>query len=621
MDSNARSSSDLSSARRLQLISLAVFALAFAALYGIGGPPPVHPDTARDLMMARQCISHSQCYTAGPISSFRGLMNGALWIHALGAMRLLGASIRAIHLVVVALNAAAALFLFRGARSLFRPSVAVASVVVYVPLSILGTEAPVLWNPSIVQLPLVLLYLSVLLVARTGDLKFAIAAGVALALSDSHVASLALLPWLVFVIATTARRPLLGSLLNVAGFLAVEFLVSAETMLDHFRRAGSFSTFALAGILIVGALGALGRRRVAQWTYERRFAIALGSVSVMFGALMLAGAITTGHPVQARYLNTIVPAAALLTGLLIERGTSALGPRFRGVGVAGAVALLIALLLLFLLRGNLSRRVNREEWRLSDAETVARFLYGRGLSFTDIARRVRGPDVRGLVGSLGAFDPDRPASVNARNGAESTWLIVRIETRDALPAHVPSDWTVLDLRDGGVAVLREQRSYLDTHAIEMCVQAISPHGVPGTRSCASDDLSRWADPETGPDPIDRFDCALSAIRRDLSRSPALRGDGPLHWSVIVHATAPADAMAHVITTPHARRGWSLLREGGEMRTSDSVRILPGETDVRVSFERDLAAHHSGDFVPWLPDFSELADDEHALHDLLHRGVR
>ena len=47
----------------------------------------IHPDSTHDLLMVRDCLELQRCDTAGPMSSWHGVHQGALWVNGLALAR------------------------------------------------------------------------------------------------------------------------------------------------------------------------------------------------------------------------------------------------------------------------------------------------------------------------------------------------------------------------------------------------------------------------------------------------------------------------------------------------------------------------------------------------------
>ncbi len=80
----------------------------------------IHLDTARDLLIARDCVVDVACSGAGPRTSFGGWTQGALWSHVLELRELLGLGLGALEEVSHLALAAAAALVPLPARSLDR---------------------------------------------------------------------------------------------------------------------------------------------------------------------------------------------------------------------------------------------------------------------------------------------------------------------------------------------------------------------------------------------------------------------------------------------------------------------------------------------------------------------
>src|SRR5262245_26755318 len=91
-----------------QTIPLAGIVGAAALLWlALGPDAQVHLDTARDLLLARDCVDGFGCHRAGAFTSFGGTIQGALWVDVLALALWLKLSLGTVRLLVVVLHALA----------------------------------------------------------------------------------------------------------------------------------------------------------------------------------------------------------------------------------------------------------------------------------------------------------------------------------------------------------------------------------------------------------------------------------------------------------------------------------------------------------------------------------
>ncbi|MCY1064432.1 hypothetical protein OV090_06655 [Nannocystis sp. RBIL2] len=432
--------------------SLAYFAGTWALLASFRAHAPLHLDTARDLLIARDCVLGGPCPGAGPRSSFAGLVQGTTWSRLLELREHLGCDLAAIEHVADLLVACAAALVPLVARRLGAPANAL-TWALWLPATLLTIGYPRLWNPTPWPLALVLTFLALLHGARTGGAAALIAAAAALALAvDIHVAAAVLVPFGVFAAAATARRP--GLALPAAGAVFVGVLAASSpgafvenrAILTPHAAAGS------AGLALALAAGLAARRWLAESGPRRARIIAVLACLHCLVVLPLL-ALISGHGLDPRYFAPVVTPAALVVSLgLSPRISRQLQLALAGLVVAGHVGLWAA------------QRAFDRQFRLVEAEAIGRELYGRGLAFGDLYRHVRGPRAFDLVSTLAALEPP-----DGRVGGQETrdLLIVRAE-RAALPDPLPSEWRVVALDDAHAAVIVALAPTLDLARFAVC---------------------------------------------------------------------------------------------------------------------------------------------------------
>jgi hypothetical protein len=596
-------------------IPLLVFAASFLVLFLCVDPPPLHEDTARDLLIARDCVDAGRCAMAGPTASFGGLTQGALWIHALEMSRAAGLGLGGVRAIVLGLVSAAAVLVALTPRRLFGWNAGPAAWAITLAATASTIELPVLWNPSVLPLPLALFQVALLALALTGGMGSAGAVGVALALAiDAHVVCAGLVPFALGVVVATAARPVLATL--VAGaLLAGTSLVSSSGAwtadLPILAAAWLPSSVLMAVAL---SLGVASRRRARAASPALRVRVVLvGSCGYVVAAVVLA-CVATGHPLAPRYLAPVVPAAAILAaGAAI--GAFGRRPPSPRRALAGNAAVGLAVVVAVLLARRPPRADTRPRWTALDAEALAPALAARGWTFSDLYQHQRGPRQHSLLAGLAPYlpAPDGTPPLPARDD-----LLLVKATRRAVQASGAEPWIVADLPGNDVAVARAAPSWLDASSLEVCVQ---PPGS-GAR-CVHTGLGE-DDPDRGA--IGTFSQRaypeLESVRQAFLSGEG-RLTGALRWSVAVRLHSPMEGPAHVLTLPDPDPPWRIervegARDAGTLPAREVVlEGLGGEG--RVVFAVDVTADAAGRFRPSLPSLVETTVDEQGLRDLSGRG--
>jgi hypothetical protein len=588
--------------------AVVIFMLSFVLLALLVGAPPIHEDTARDLLLARDCVDAGRCAMAGPHASFAGLTQGALWGHLLEVCRTLGLALRGSRYVVLALHAASAALVYGIPRRMCGWPAGLAAWGLYLAMSSYTSELPILFNSGALPLPLALFYVCLSSLAIDGEVLASAGAGVALGLAvDTHVVAAVLVPFFFGVVVAVARRPLVATAAAIFA-VVVPLLVSSPraVVADATLLASAWAPS--AGVLALSLVVGLSLRRRAKTARPVTRSRAVLAAACIFSTALFAGArIVTGHGLEPRYFAVLAAPAAIFVGAwLVQgfRGEPGLEIRIRRTN---AVVALAGLTLLGFLMARSAR--SRRSWNAFDAEVLARDLYARGWSYPDLFRHLRGPDAGLLVAALAPYGPPPPAS--RENPKGPTDLLVAKVQRSLLPASVPTEWDVVDLGGSAAAVMRPLVSWIDLSALTLC-QTESGAPLP----CQHVDLD-VLDPDEGA----RGTVAQRAYPTLLPTpsEPDTRAGaplGPLRCSieVRVHASSPARVLTLVDTTMPWRIERALgVRYAGTLPGREVT--LEGEGDGTIVFLVDVPAGSVGRFRRWLPSFVETSQAEISLRKL------
>jgi len=432
--------------------SLAYFAGTWALLTVFRAHAPLHLDTARDLLIARDCVLAGHCPGAGPRSSFGGLMQGATWPWLLELREHLGWGLIALERAADLLLACAAALVPVVARRIGAPANAL-TWALWFPATLLTIGYPRLWNPTPWPLVLVLTFLALLQGARSGGAAAFVAAAGALALAvDVHVAGGVLVPLALVVAAACARRPWVALPLAAGAFVGVVAAASPGAFAENRATLAPYAGVLLAGSGAAVVAGLLARRWFAGDADRRARIVAVGAcLYVSIG--MIALSLASGHGLDPRYFAPIVTPAAIVVSARLGPFVS---PRWR------------AAVLIFVVAGHVGlwavQRVVDRQFRLIEAEAVAAELYGRGLAFGDLYRHVRGPRAFDLVSTLAALEPDDGRAAG-RDGRD---LLVVRALRSALPSPLPSGWNIVELGGAHVAVVVAVSPTVGIEPVEIC---------------------------------------------------------------------------------------------------------------------------------------------------------
>jgi hypothetical protein len=363
---------------------------------------PVHLDTARDLLIARDCVEGGACHFEGPLSSFARLAQGATWIHLLEAARWTGAGVHAIEAAVGALLGIAVglvYFLERplgGRRGALVAGFAFAGIVPFL------IEHPVLWNPSLLPLPSVVFFAAQRAFVRRRSAGTLLAAALALGLIvDVHLVGILLSPGLIApVLATPSSRSARAWIADLACVAAAPAFVVASSFRavadDAHTLAGRAPT-AAALVVALAVVTALLVRRI-----EKGGADAAASGTAAAYALLLAGgSLIENKPTQGWYWAPLAPALAVLASrAFVTQRRSAWIHAGRLGAAAGVLLGWVGVLSTLLPEGD-----EAAMWTLADAERCARALAARGFTVDGALRDVDAEYGVLLVSPLSAFLP------------------------------------------------------------------------------------------------------------------------------------------------------------------------------------------------------------------------
>jgi hypothetical protein len=463
-------------------------------------------------------------------------------------------------------------------------------------------ELPVLWNPSMLPLPLALFYVCLLSLATGGALLAALGAGVALAVScDAHVVCAALVPLFFGVVVATASRPVVATLLAALAALVTSYVSSRGAAVANAPLLAAAKIPCAA--VLTGSLGVglLFRARVRAARPVTRGRALVAGACVYLIAVIMAVSVVTGHPFAPRYFAPIVPPLAILGGAFLA-GVSWPGRvTDRRPQSTNAVVLLSTLIVVVALcappRG-------KTTWNAFDAEILATALYPRGWDYPELLRHLRGHEVHALVAALAPYGPSPTG--RADPSTHDDLLVLKV-ARARLPRDVPSAWNLIDLEDSMVAVTRSAPSWMDPSTLQLCggpPDDAAPH-------CERVDLGASGAKATF---AERAYPTLGLTRRG-ELATALR---PFRWSVeaVLHSFLPARVLEFVDEAPT----WRIervdgLRHEGSLR-EDEVALEPAPGDGKIVFVVDVPPDSAERFRLWFPSVVETAADETALRSLL-----
>jgi hypothetical protein len=447
---------------------------------------PVHLDTARDLLLARDCALEFVC--EGPRSSFGGWSQGALWTRVLALREVFGLDLAAIERIAHVALAAGAALLPAAARSLGREATTI-TWAVWFAATAWTIGYPIMWNPTLWPLALGLAHLLVFRAVQTRRSLPFVGAAVALAIAvDLHVASAILIPFHLAVVVATAVRPMLVAASAVVVAVGILRVASPAAFVQNWGLVASYAHAVVLVVVLAAATGWALRRHLASLVGSMRAEWTARGLCVYLGVVPPVLALAADHQLHARYLAPVIVPAVLLAA-----------PRSAPHRRESIRRSLITILVVVL--GYVSvwigDRILNPRFRLVEVDAVADELYGRGLSFADLYQRLRGPDTFHLLATLAAVEPLQRQAVRRDGGSQ---LVLRVRRAD-LPDPLPVGWSVAELDSSHVAVVVPYEPWVQLDTIEVCTD--SPQVSDALPTCSRIEVDpsifrqgegmRWAD--------------------------------------------------------------------------------------------------------------------------------
>jgi len=582
-----------SSLRARLLLSVGLTAVAVVALWLTARAPPLHPDTNRDLLLARDCLESGLCL--GPSTSFGGLQQHGGWTRLLAALRGLGLEPAGVHRVLIGLDAAGAGVLAFVASRRLPLVLAFAGSVVAFSWLVWAASFPILWNPSLSPLAHALLFAGAL-ERRWWAAGVLGGLGVVGAV-ETHLAGLVALAVVVLALRALAERPGRAVALALLVFAGLELTLSAPAIEMNLASVSARRIVLPAIVVGLGLswlVGGLLRRRLGP---GRRTLAVLALCALGTTGPPLLAALAAGHFLTARYfVSAIVPAVGL--------GAAALEWLWsREARPARWAAPLLALAALALSAKPWADAADRHYYDLAEVAAIADALEVAD-GYARVRLSLRGP-MTGLLGEgLAAwaedarFDPPADAP---------TLRVVRVEDLRSLP----EAWRVVPLASGAFVGVSELRSWLRPERAEVC---LTTEGPP---ACLTLTPAMWRSFGGERGDYERFASGL------LPAAEALRertgADRPTLFVRIPIATGGRDAerLLQLFDDVGGEGGWRVARvEGvghrGELGSQRVVLLRGGEGTLTLEYTAPVAH-----YVPSLVlDALELRPEERELRDVV-----
>lgn len=607
--------------RRRQLIELALtFGAALAWLLTLDLLTPAHEDTARNLLMAADCLADDVCLLSGPTSSFLRLKQGGVFVELLAGASALGLSTGWLMGLLGSLFAASTVMLVWATRRAVDDATAWGAGAFWLIVGVWAFHFPIVDLPVALPLPLGVAWAGALAMLRGGSLRgaFLMGLGGAVALAAHLVVGLWLLGLAPFVV-LAASRPARALLVFAATMLAVTVLTSIDALLYDLAVVddlGVIWPLVGIGLLTVGAAVPL-RGAWARLEPRTRLVALTAVLGPGYVATLLALGLVLDKEVTPQFWAPAIGPLALVAGALLVRGVPSARARVACLVVALAGCHVFAEEIIDVDRAP----VDEHTWSLADAERAGKWLFSGELAYQDLFGRLQGPNATLLLSAVAPYESQR---VCRPAGDVDDLLVVR--TRGANVEGVDlGAATILPLGGSDVAVFRPLRSWLRREALVTCVE---PHDAPQARRCGETPLDGshvtgcegvgWAGrsyphvPAISRQLLEGTDAATTPVRVTFSIPIRPAGDGTARQVRLATPTCD-DACCWRIQSVEGLPHDALPETDGFM-----VRAAGAATGV-LHLSRVYGGDCEHQLPHFPPDLVELRPDEGSLRALL--GMR
>jgi len=470
------------------LVSVALWAAAFACLNHVNPKFTITDDGVRDQLLARDCVELGRCHTVGPAASVPGFFQGAAWVDLLVAVRLAGGDEAAARTVVLVLLTLAVAILFQTLWHWLRPSIALPAAFLLLAALCLDEYPSQLINPSVAVFPDTLTCLGLLAYGLSAQPRYLMIAAFALGLAlGVHTGSLSLIPSFLMIATLAHPRPVGSAWLATSLVLGTYMATSSTAVIANLHSlTSSMHLLPVVGTmvgLVVCAMWCGPRFRRLSWEARAWVVLVITLSPVAAGLLWLV--FWQQHSFGFTYLHPALTPAAVLGGALLVapfrhlRGPSSLQWIPSGAAVAG-----LAVIGWVLTSGH-----KREMWSVADARAIAAQASAQGWQHEDLIFRTQSVDCRELVVGMSLA---APAPTRARRESRQQLQIARVPS--AAAASLGDLGHVVALCDGNIAMLRTIDSWMLQTGDRSCLQPVAGTEA-GVCSIVSQDRGDAFDPD------------------------------------------------------------------------------------------------------------------------------
>jgi len=393
-------------------LALLVSALATVVLHVASLPAVLHPDLARDLLHARDCVELGLCRTTGPHTTIGGFQ-GATWQHLLVTCGLMGLDARALQAVVTLAQGLAVGLLFVVSRRLTSQSVALSAAALLLLALGQSPDRTDLWNPSVSPLVNVAALSALVLLIEAPSLPRLVLSAATMGLAvDVHLLATTLVPGALALVVASSERAVRATLRWLAVCVGVWALVSPGALVLNAVTLSEAPVAMAAGVASLGVALGLGARLGRQWnglTGKHRFVAPVALLCIPW-ALSVAYVYAVHREFGSRYLHPVLPVLALGLAVLL----SCLPARLARLAPVACGVALLAWFMPLLSNPPVPQPFAPVEVMRAEARALAE----SGVTFDTLAATIDGPGCMQRLQGLAVFMPrsviDSPPPTSSR---------------------------------------------------------------------------------------------------------------------------------------------------------------------------------------------------------------
>lgn len=457
------------------LLFLFVAGLALLFFYFWSTDVPLVGDSYHFLLLAKDCFSGGECHFSGTNSSIDGVFLGGLWVHFLLLMQYADLSLFDAHIIVSITYAFGVAFVFMGCFMFVSRKMAFVSAFLYLFLSLIMVEYPILWNDSLLPFFMGIFIYSVLAVISRGKIFDIAIASIFLALcTECHLITSALVPAFLFILALTERgygtRYIPASLLMLFTVLAFSYEAHYKNLM-YFISSGLIVPI-IAGYFIIWFLGFCARDTFKKsWSIEKNLFISHVILLYVIVFLVLLASYG-GHSLKIAYFEPALMGLTFFFAHIFITVNYKIIAFFEKTkfSVARAVQLVILVLVVGTVYVSYLYSCDEDDygWTTREARVLAETLYSKGYNLDYLENHLRSLHRANLLRALLAYEVEDKARYKSTDKDGHDLLVIKLDDYDWLPDKLPEGVYTIDLDDDKKIFVKEFYSIIDRDEVKLC---------------------------------------------------------------------------------------------------------------------------------------------------------